>query len=748
MQATELSIGPEVRSYLPPPLQAKYDQLRPEGKFKVDVEYNSAFEGIPIKLRELSVVDGVVQHELFPYRVTGITGGVRQEGASFALDFQGLANGRRIDLKGSLAALSADAALSLRVFAPQLPFDDELLRAFAESKQPALNKLHPVLVSLNASGLADWEVHLDKAGGQGQKFLLTKLKGAVSRGAISYEKFPYYISDVTGLIEFERARGNVWRFRNLRGIHAADPGVTQITGEGSFALDPAPGRLELTFNGLNVPLDLDLHTASVRALPNLERAWEELAPSGSADVTGLTIGWSPQQPVQLLLPSVQLKDVRIKPKHLPYAWGQLNGAVQWNGRRVIIRSLQAYHDQAYLNIDSGGSEDFAYFEIAPGATTTWRLHLQDLMIRKLIVDDELRSALPGSIRTIVQHASPTDPLDLKLGIDLKGSTASEVVTAAWTTEAVINGGSLTLGVPMQNVQGVIGITSGTFNGETVSAVGSANFQKATILSLPFTDLKTPFRVEGSRLSVGSPSWDQLATSGVKSPYSGRPLRAALYGGEVALDATATIDAMNRENSTYALQLNVENVQLHSVARANQWRERLYGSIGGFVSLRGAGSDLSKIVTDDRTKNWVQIQPAKLLDLPVLMKIFQLVSFTPNDNFMFNSAYGEFKIRNGLFDFSTITLDGSNMSLIGSGTVGFPPTAPLDLQFFTRAQSNVPIIAPFVKALGRNWVAVTVRGTSDQPVVQQQTQLPIVSDAFRELMNAVDRGQALGRPGGR
>ena len=144
-QASELSIGPEVRSYLPAPLQVKYDQLEPEGKFKVDVEYNSAFEGVPIKLRELSLVDGSVRHELFPYRVNGVRGGVRQEGSRFVLDFNGQANGRPVTLKGVLGAMSPDASLDLMINVTQLPIDSELLRAFAESKQPALVKLHPVL---------------------------------------------------------------------------------------------------------------------------------------------------------------------------------------------------------------------------------------------------------------------------------------------------------------------------------------------------------------------------------------------------------------------------------------------------------------------------------------------------------------------------------------------------------------------------------------------------------------------------
>lgn len=745
VQASELNIGPEVRSYLPAPLQLRYDQLQPEGKFKIDVEYNSTFEGIPIKLRELSVVDGTVKHELFPYRVTGIRGGVKQEGARFDLHFVGMANGRDVDLTGSVGSLSPDAALKLVLRVKQLPIDNELLRAFSESKQPALAKLHPVISSLNASGVADWEIDLFKPEGAGQKFQLAWLRGMISHGVINYEKFPYYLSDVTGAIVFDRSQGNVWRFDDLHGVHAAEQGTTQVTGEGKFALDPAPGNLDLKFTALNVPLDIDLQQASVRAMPAMQQAWAELSPTGAADLTGIHITWSPGHPAQLLLPSIQLKDVRIKPRHLLYTWEHLNGAAEWNGQRVIVKTLQAYHDQTYLNIngvDAGGDKEthLAYFEVIRGETPGWRLHLRDVTVKKLMIDDELRSALPAAVRNIVAHAAPTMPFDLKIGIDMKGAADSEIVTAHWTTEAAIQGGDLTLGVPMRDVRGVIGITSGKFDGDKVSAVGSATFDQATILTLPLTEMKTAFRIEGSKLSVGAPAWDDLRPSTVKPPFAGRPLRANLYGGTVAVDATADINPVDAERSTYAVQLNVQNVQLHAIARANQWRERLFGEIGGFVSLRGVGSDTSKIVTDERTKNWVQIQPARLLDLPVFVRLFELLSFTPGENFMFNSAYGEFKMKDAQVDFSKLTLEGSSISLIGRGTVGYLSHG-LNLEFFTQARSR-SLLKPIIEFFGKGWVAIAVQGTTDNPVVTQATRVPIVTPTFKLLMETVERGGEL------
>ncbi|HVJ69325.1 MAG TPA: AsmA-like C-terminal region-containing protein, partial [Caulifigura sp.] len=328
----------------------------------------------------------------------------------------------------------------------------------------------------------------------------------------------------------------------------------------------------------------------------------------------------------------------------------------------------------------------------------------------------------------------------RLGIDMKGSLHSDVVTAHWTTEATLHGGDITLGIPMKNVRGVIGITSGKFDGTTVSAVGSAAFEQATILTLPFTELQTPFRVEGSLVSIGAPSWDNLKPSEVKPRFAGRSMKAALYGGHVSVDATANVDPVNSERSTYALQLLVEGVKLHAIAQANQWRERLYGDIRASLSLRGVGSDVSKIVTEDRTKNWVQIQPARLLDLPIFVRLFELISFTPGENFMFNSAEGEFRIKDAQVDFSSIRLEGASISLIGQGTVGLTLSHALDLQFLHRARSQYPVLKQLTDALGRGWIAISVRGTVENPVVNQQPRLPIVTPAIDALMRSMEQPQ--------
>ena len=100
--------------------------------------------------------------------------------------------------------------------------------------------------------------------------------------------------------------------------------------------------------------------------------------------------------------------------------------------------------------------------------------------------------------------------------------------------------------------------------------------------------------------------------------------------------------------------------------------------------------------------------------------------------MFNSAYGEFRIKDAQFDFSKSRLEGPSISLIGNGTVGFL-THALDLQFFTRARSQCAgAQADRRRAPGGAGSRSASVGRTENPVVTQQTQLPIVSPRIQAV----------------
>jgi hypothetical protein len=101
-QATELRLGPELEDYLPEPLARRFRQLNPAGRFNLNIEYDAALGAIPLKLKEFTVADGSLRHELFPVPVSEIQGSIRQVGSRFELSFKGQTNGRNVVLEGTV----------------------------------------------------------------------------------------------------------------------------------------------------------------------------------------------------------------------------------------------------------------------------------------------------------------------------------------------------------------------------------------------------------------------------------------------------------------------------------------------------------------------------------------------------------------------------------------------------------------------------------------------------------------------
>lgn len=757
-QATELRLGPELEDYLPEPLARRFRQLNPAGRFNLNVEYDAALGAIPLKLKEFTVADGSLRHEMFPVPVSQIQGSIRQVGSRFELSFKGQANGRNVALEGAVDGLTPDANVRLGIHVDELPVDAMFLEAFKNSANDKVQKLSSVLESLHPAGIANWNVSLERPAGPGQKFQLHSVHGNVIRGSMEYARFPYRITDLSGVLQFEQFVDNTWHFRDLRGMH----GTTQITGDGSFAVQPVPGFLMLQLTALGVPIDADLQTATTTATKGFETVWEELSPTGTLDLTNIRIGWSPGAPVEVILPSIQFRDASITPAALPYRWERLNGAARWADGRLVIHTLQGWHrygsiieasddsTNAYLNIngvDPAGDEkqSLAYFEQlgegAPG-TEKWRLHLADVQIRRLAIDDELRGALPTSLRTVAANLAPTRPLDVEFGLDLKGfGTRNDAVTASWRVRrGVFSGGDVNLGIPVQNVRGFFEMTEGSYNGKTVSTAGYVQLDEATIYSLPFKQVRGPFRVVGNQIFVGSPNWIEVPATQRPSQYAGQPVEGQLYGGVIQVNASAEMIPTNPEASRYTAEVELADARLSEWAYANQPGMQLSGEVSGNVFLNGEGSDPTKINGD----GFIQIAKAQLFGLPFLVKVFQPILGQEPENTAFNRARGEFKLHDGLFDFSRIEFVGTTIELLGRGTIGFAGESEqtVDIKLYTRVKNNLPIFGPIVELVQRGWMGFQITGTVSQPTVIQQARIPILEDALKGFQRALDQGQPM------
>jgi hypothetical protein len=398
----------------------------------------------------------------------------------------------------------------------------------------------------------------------------------------------------------------------------------------------------------------------------------------------------------------------------------------------------------------------AYLEIEPRSNVSWHLHLDDLRLRRVVCDDELRQALPPGMASVANALDPRGPIDIDLGIDLKGldgaELASELVTAHFGLRAHFNDNTLYAGVELQNVVGNVEIVDGVWDGTAVTADGYVELSSARALNMPLQGIHGPFAIDGNQVSVGTPDfgseeWRQWLRGPVAhsemNRYPGRQLEVDnLYAdddheGRFGLSGVVLLGA-DAARTQYRMDMNLRDASLRAWARDQKLAAgQLKGAVNGRLRMSGNGSSSHAA----EGTGWIQISPAELYELPVFAQIFALPSLKPVSKTAFTYGYGEFTMHDGVFDFSAIDLVGDALRLAGRGTAEYADDLPgrLRLDFYSKADprflggvSQIPLIGTFFD----NWVHVAVNGTLDRP--QVNTQAGDLGEMGRGLLQDIEK----------
>ncbi|MCA9082180.1 MAG: hypothetical protein KDA58_16580, partial [Planctomycetaceae bacterium] len=524
-------------------------------------------------------------------------------------------------------------------------------------------------------------------------------------------------------------------FTDIEGRH----GDAVVSGHGIFDQETDPGLLAVEMELLDVPIDSDLRRATTVANPHLETVWTDYGLTGTVDVDRAEVGWVPGGKPVVSLFGMQWKNGRMKPKALPFSWENVAGALEWSDRRLTIHSLHGWHGETYMNVVGGAQGKSAYIEteVAPGQP--WHLHLGQLQVIKVQANEELQRALPESVAKVLKSFAVQGPVNIELGLDMKGWDTPGLVTAQWESLIRLQQNDLVAGVDLQDVSGTVRLVDGQWNGSRVMVDGYLELDSVTLFDLPLTGVKGPFRVDGEEILLGSKGQGEESEFHERNVYRNRRMAADLFDGRVGMLALILLDTEDESQTQYRVDVKVENAELGEWAKSRRLqRERLSGKVNGEVTMTGMGTS----ATNTLGEGWVQITPAQLYELPVFAQIFAFINFRQPDDTAFNYAFGEFGIHDGLIDFGNIELVGDTLKLKGRGVVGYagPQQSNLALDFYTKATNRVPILRPLIEKFGSNWVRIQVVGTVNSPIPLVQPRIPLLDDAFQGFMQAVDNGQ--------
>jgi hypothetical protein len=685
-----------------------YDQHQPQGD--LDMHATLVNDGQRWRPEDLIVTakDCSVIHEAFPYPVEHANGSITMQDGQLVIDVTGMAGKRPITLEGEVKNPGANATILLTIRTSDLPIDETFINACTPQLRSAIQRMR-------LTGLIEGEVRLTKAP---QQPFVPRIDALLRNGAMSYDAFPYRVEGITGRLT---AIGSNFKFSNLIGRHGTD-GKTVIAAEGAYdKVNNNVGELKLRIVTQAAPLDESLY----RAVPaSLQRVWSEFRPTGLVDVV-TDVHWLTDRPAVIRMPRIELTKGSLLPKMLPYKLEDLRGSYTYgpdeNGLPlVVVKSLQARHGETTL-VANG------YQSVKTNGN--WRAHYDKFTVENLTPNDELLKALSQlpSLRQLFANLDPQQTLRFDGAMDFQGTDdPKDPITAAWDLDTYFFGGTMRTGLDFKNLRGKVH-AKGEWDGQEVKVAGDVNLSSARILDYDLTDVRGPFRVYKGTLMFGAGDTQRVRPPGLLEDRE--RITARLFDGTLLLDGAATLS----ETPKYKVLLQLRNAQLEKFAALHAPKQRdLRGITNGSVQLEGEGSTAQGV----KGRGTVQISPAALLDMPVILQMYRNLSLAPPDDYTFKSARLDFDIAFARFLFRSIELEGDTISFVGKGMADFENN--VNLEFYSRLPRgplSIPIIQDVIGAATKGWVRINVTGKLSDPQTKINAASPL-DEAFRAIPQTV------------
>ena len=702
----EVAVDDDLFARLPPKAKEIRDLFSPTGTIDLSVSFTRDAatwkREVEVRPNRLGVV-----YAKFRYPVEQLAGTLRKVTSpgspeAFHVQMTGTAGGRRIEFRGSVVGDGPDPQVNLMIAGTDIPIDDRLMAAF----QPKYAK---PLAQLRANGRGDFVAELRQEPGV-NRFDNT-FKIAVYDAALNPEFFPYPMTGAKGTVVVKVASTD--ERRPLRpGLPLAplpDTDTVEIRdfeathGGGSIWISgdnvPVPGSrdrlFKLRIQGRDCPLDADMKAALGEL--KIESVWRTFDPRGKltfgADLDLIdrqsppvvvlpppgrgegggggrlgvqvsTLHPSPQggrgldpafDPVRDLKLTLNFRGPTVTPDFFPYRLDDLAGVVRYAGGKVDLARFSAKHGESRWAMDAG--------EVRFADRGELWANLGRVTAAPLIPDAEFRAALPGKLRDAVTELRPRGGLELAMRHAVvkvppeAPNAPPPPATVYWSGEVKLTGAGLDVGVPWENLQGVIGCT-GVYAGTHLgSVVGNAWVESGTISDQPVSQAKLTFRSRPQQPDPAKPG--AFLPPVVEVP----DLIATLYRGAVGGEARITLADPVR----YRLWLTAADVRLEELA-ANL-------KLGSGAELRGVAQAklLIENAPDPRTGELVRtgagqidVPNGRMYNLPVLMPLLKLVKLQAPDQTAFEEAHAVFDLRGDRIKVTQLDLIGTALSLGGSG----------------------------------------------------------------------------------
>ncbi len=704
-RAENFSLDQKLYDALPLVLQDQWKKYKPTGVFDADLQLT--FDGQ--EWRPLATLTGrnlEFESEKFPYRVSDGSGtlsytpSTATQPAVVGIDLVGYGGGEPLQFSGQVFDPQPGALGWVEITGANVEIEDRMIAALPEKVRRVISSLHP-----EGRFNVGWRIDRTLPG------LLkpySSLRLELVNCRVNYEKFPYPLSGIRGVIQ---AEDNRWSFRDL-----VSGGSRTIECEGSLVPIDTGNELSLQFVGKEVPLDDDL----LRALPpSVQKAWTEVRPRGRVDLvaeiyhsTGLA------KPSIRVAMSPRPDSTSIEPRCFPYPMNIVDGTFNYQDGKVIMTNVLASHSRTTIRTNGSG-------EFRPDGS--WQLRLENLSADRLAARRDLLDALPPKLRKVVDQLRPTGNNFAINNGNLSFSKAADPVKAIsseWDLRIDCHQSDIQAGVNLQNIHGSVRLV-GFSDNTRCESFGELEIDSLTFLDTQFTDLRGPIWMNESSCLLGQWACEK---QGVPVKH----LTARVYDGTLTADTWVTFGDLPK----YHTDANISGVNLARLMVERFHNQQAFtGKVAANLRLHGEGHSLQSL----KGNGEVKVTEANIYELPLLVGLLKVLRSGTPDKTAFNQCDMKFDIDGRHVNLYQLDFLGDAVSLYGQGTTNFDQQ--LNLAFhgvLGRNDARLPIVKNLIDRTGEQFLQMYVGGTISNPQIHTQP-LPGINNLIQQIQTELDTG---------
>jgi AsmA-like C-terminal region len=570
--------------------------------------------------------------------------------------------------------------------------------------------------------------------------------------AVAKPRSRYEITFHDATVRYDAFRYPFFHVNGVLDIVDGETTVRELSGQNKTAQVTCTGKIDrqrqvdLAFLVKHLTLDEELRLA----LPeSLRKTWRSLRPAGVADRLDVRIGWRPGMAVPdisadgeiIASSAIANSGIVLQPVWFPYELRQVSARFRCADRRFDLLSFSGWHGQTSV----GCTGELVWDEQA------WKMRLNDLVATNVLLDPELKDALPERLNTTLKAIGFDGNVNLKgtieAGADQTGlddmtfpvrqtgytdamtPDLSPDVQLNWNLQIGIGNGRIDAGLPLRNIHGVVDFV-GAFHKDQFSGYGELSIDSLMCDHVHITGLRGPVSLDGTRLAFGSFSNQRYPE------HAPVPIELQLSGGGGRFDAQMMLDG-DREFLVQAIASGLDLQELsrefsasgHDVAGKAYAALRLTGNRTGRHSLIGNGI--------------LQIEQARIYRLPVVLALLNTLRIKEPFDTAFDEGRVDFTVRGEDIDVDRIELNGDALSVIGNGSANL--NRQIDLDFYTmmgRNRFEIPVVSALFRAGSQQVWWIQVDGNMDNPRTTHNI-LPGVNQSlkmlFPELENQAPSG---------